>query len=94
MPYRDKEKERLAKLGYRVERRAIVEAMKLDHGCSICGYDRNTAALHFHHVGKKHKDITRMLASNTSMKRIMEEIDECVILCANCHAELHNPQEQ
>jgi len=59
--------------------------------CSICGYDRNLAALSFHHrEGKEFKLDMRSL-SNRTMKRIMTEVIKCDLLCANCHAELHHP---
>lgn len=87
---RDIARQNEKKRGYRLERRAIVNAIKVESGCVVCGYSKHHAALHFHHTGEKHDTITRMLSRNTSMKKILEEIGKCVILCANCHAELHN----
>lgn len=62
-------------------------------GCKLCGYKKNIAALEFHHkVPTKKKmqlDIRRL--SNHSMKSILEELEKCILLCANCHRELHSP---
>jgi transposase len=57
--------------------------------CAICGYDRCPSALHFHHVdpATKHfhlsmQGVTRALAAARA------EMAKCVLLCANCHAEV------
>ena len=57
--------------------------------CVICGYDRCPAALHFHHIDPSTKQfhlsmqgVTRALAAARA------EMAKCVLLCANCHAEV------
>jgi transposase-like protein len=57
--------------------------------CFLCGYDRCPAALQFHHVDPSEKafqisanGVTRGLAA------AREEAAKCVLLCANCHAEV------
>ena len=62
--------------------------------CEICGYDKNIAALDFHHINPEEKDFqldSRHL-SNTSTIKIMEELDKCILVCSNCHREIHNPE--
>ncbi|MCB0552834.1 MAG: hypothetical protein KDD02_04725 [Phaeodactylibacter sp.] len=62
--------------------------------CSTCGYNKNVAALHFHHLdasGKEFKLGARIL-SNKRWEDILKEAQNCVLLCANCHAEAHNPE--
>jgi hypothetical protein len=58
-------------------------------GCRLCGYSRSLAALHFHHLdpgeklfGLGREGVTRSL---TVMR---EEARKCILLCANCHAEV------
>lgn len=61
--------------------------------CSMCGYDKNAAALTFHHTGKAKKefDLGVKNCNRFGLARLKKEADKCVLLCANCHAEIHNP---
>jgi transposase len=73
-------------------RRRKVKQVLVDEAggkCSGCGYSRCIAALEFHHVNpaeKKfslsHRGVTRSLASARA------EAEKCILLCANCHAEV------
>lgn len=68
--------------------------MKVRGGrCSVCGYKKNLAALTFHHKGcsKKFKLDMRSL-SNRKLNYILTEVKKCILVCHNCHAELHNPR--
>lgn len=58
--------------------------------CELCGYNKNSAALVFHHhTDEKNFEISK---STTISKSILEhEISICKVLCANCHAEIHHP---
>ena len=71
-----------------------LELIRLKGGkCEICGYDKNIAALEFHHLDPNVKSFqldSRHL-SNTTRDKIIEELDKCILVCANCHRELHNP---
>ena len=58
-------------------------------GCVICGYDRYAGALQFHHVDPAEKSFSlseRGLAR--SLEKARAEVAKCVLLCANCHAEV------
>jgi hypothetical protein len=57
--------------------------------CALCGYDRCYDALEFHHrdpstksFGLAQRGVTRAIA------QVREEAKKCVLLCANCHAEV------
>lgn len=58
-------------------------------GCAKCGENR-LYVLDFHHIDPSTKDgtITRM-STKYSLDRLQNEIDKCVVLCANCHREFH-----
>lgn len=60
----------------------------------MCGYNKNIAALEFHHVNPEEKEFEIDIRhfSNTSLQKLKEEVNKCILLCANCHRELHNPK--
>lgn len=62
--------------------------------CSICGYRKNLAALAFHHnkTSKKEFKLDMRSLSNRTLQAVMKEFNKCILVCHNCHAELHNPQ--
>ena len=58
--------------------------------CERCGYDRCADALEFHHRDPDQKDFSISSKGYTrSWERVKMEMDKCVMLCANCHRELH-----
>lgn len=68
--------------------------LKLRGGCcENCGYDKNLAALEFHHVDPKEKEnqLDMRTLSNSTMEWVMREFKKCKVLCANCHREEHSP---
>ena len=68
----------------------IINDIKLLSGCVFCGYKKHQSGLCFHH-----KDPTKKEFTISQFKRkkpetsILKEIDKCLILCLNCHAEEH-----
>ena len=71
-----------------------LELVRMYHGsCESCGYNKNYAALQFHHVdsGAKSFQLDLRSLSNRRWSVISEEVKKCILLCSNCHAELHNP---
>ena len=70
------------------------EAVLLKGGkCEICGYNKNISALEFHHLNPEEKSfqLDARHFSNNSLEVLQEELDKCILLCANCHRETHNP---
>lgn len=59
--------------------------------CSTCGYNKNLAALCFHHTTNKEFRLDSRRLSNGRLSDILVEATSCVLLCANCHAEIHHP---
>lgn len=61
--------------------------------CEICGYNKNIAALDFHHKNPKEKDfqIDARKFANCDLEKLTDELNKCIILCANCHREIHHP---
>src|SRR5438876_10362030 len=62
--------------------------------CQRCSYDRNQAALAFHHLDPTIKSFPIDLrnCSNNSWAALLIEAKKCSLLCLNCHAEVHNPE--
>lgn len=59
--------------------------------CQICGYDRCVGALEFHHLDPTQKDFGISAKGYTrSWDKNKQELDKCILVCANCHREIHN----
>ena len=74
----------------REERRLYIDNYKLSKGCSICGYNKYAATLDFHHNGDKKFSLASSVGWKRNLEEIKEEMGKCIILCANCHRELHH----
>lgn len=71
-------------------RRNKIELVKYKGGkCEICGYDRCIDALEFHHLNPETKSFGIGNGDVRSLKRLKEEVDKCIMVCSNCHKELH-----
>jgi hypothetical protein len=63
--------------------------------CSICGYDRCSWALEFHHNDEKTQGITKYIINykwnnvGDLQQWVIEELNKCNVYCANCHKEKH-----
>ena len=58
--------------------------------CQICGYKKYTGALEFHHLKDKEKLFELSVRDLTkSWGKIVEEIHKCILVCSNCHREIH-----
>lgn len=55
--------------------------------CEICGYNKSTRALSFHHIDSKTKSFSISGSHTRAWKLIQVELDKCQLLCANCHME-------
>jgi transposase-like protein len=75
-----------------VKRRRTVKQILVEEAggaCRICGYDRFPAALQFHHVNPKQKAFSLSHRGVTiALDAARAEAAKCLLLCANCHAEV------
>lgn len=74
-------------------RRAKLKSMSLEYKggkCSRCSYSKCLSALEFHHLEPEHKDFSLSSDGHTrSWDEIKNELDKCILVCANCHREEH-----
>lgn len=59
------------------------------HQCEECCYNKNVAALHFHHKNPSEKLFTFSNKSKFNESEMRKELDKCVLLCGNCHNKVH-----
>ena len=65
--------------------------------CEICGYNKCVSALQFHHINPSDKDFTiseSLRLNDFDIEKYHKEVDKCILVCANCHAELHEMGSQ
>lgn len=77
-------------LARRAGLRSWVNKRKAARGCADCGGD-DPACLDCHHPDRDEKEmaVTGMVTHGYSRERLAEAIDDCEILCANCHQKQH-----
>ena len=58
--------------------------------CEICGYNKCLNALDFHHRNPEDKEFALNTANyNKSFETLKKEADKCILVCSNCHREIH-----
>lgn len=58
--------------------------------CLNCGYDKDMAALDFHHLDPNKKEYEMSRLMQKPWNTIIKELDKCIILCSNCHRDTHH----
>jgi len=72
----------------------IMRGLKIN-GCAICGYDKCDDALDFHHTNPKDKKFPLIMCNiYRSSFSVTEEINKCILLCKNCHAEVEHANKK
>lgn len=68
-------------------RREVVAAIKTASGCVDCGFNAHFAALDFDHIDRqeKCKTVSWLVSHGAPMQQILDEIEKCEVVCANCH---------
>lgn len=70
-------------------KKRIIESM--GGSCVICGYNKCQSGLALHHLDPKSKDfgLGAVRANIKSWNKIAEELKKCILVCHNCHSEIH-----
>ena len=57
--------------------------------CLLCGYNKCNPALAIHHRDPDTKEDNFMFLTGMSWSKVEKQIKNCVLLCHNCHMEIH-----
>lgn len=83
---------------YNASKRKKYKKMLVDYKggkCEICGYDKCVSALEFHHINEDEKSFSiSQTTFSKSFDELKKEADKCILVCANCHREIHSKQEE
>lgn len=73
------------------DRRSWYQEIKSTLKCFICSEDKPWR-LGFHHLDptEKELEISLMISKGTSKQKIIEEMNKCIVVCHNCHADIHH----
>ena len=75
-------------------RRKKLKSMAIEYKggkCFFCGYSKCPEALDFHHLDGNKKDFGLSSRGITrSWEKVKKEMDKCILVCANCHREIHS----
>lgn len=76
--------------GHQLLRSEFIDLIREQRGgkCQRCGYNNYKGALEFHHIDPSQKDFT-VGDRDFKLKDCVEETKKCVLICANCHREVH-----
>ena len=81
-----------------IKRRKKIKQLAFEYKgnkCVICSYDKCLRALEFHHLDPSKKDFAIGSKGYTrSWERVKKELDGCVLICSNCHREVHDGMTQ
>ena len=68
---------------------AWVREFKAKEGCIICG-ENKPWRLDFHHLDdNKEHNVSVLVEHGSSKERLQREMDKCVVICRNHHADIH-----
>ena len=67
------------------------ECVKYKGGkCVVCNYDKYIGSLDFHHLNPNEKEFNIAQLRTYSLQKLTKELDKCILLCKNCHSEVHH----
>jgi hypothetical protein len=92
LPEKSKEDRKASVKRFRKNRKLRLLELKGGMKCTKCGYDKPIPDVYeFHHRDPTEKDPNwgKMIANNHRIESMIQEIEKCDLLCANCHREIH-----
>jgi hypothetical protein len=89
--YRKNKKQEIARVAKRKqELRDWLDDYKTRLICELCG-EKHPACLDFHHRDATSKDFSvgSIKEHGWGKERVLNEIQKCMVVCANCHRKIH-----
>jgi hypothetical protein len=84
------------KLGHGTDRANLVRKLRkqqvldlVQSACQVCSYNKLASNLAFHHLHSKEFDLSER-SFQFGWPKLIPEISKCVLVCHNCHGEIHN----
>jgi hypothetical protein len=91
--YHQKHKEERNRKAREKRRQNKLKAVDYKGGrCEDCKQSFHPAVYDFHHINPEEKDVALGTLMNWNWGRQQEELDKCVLLCANCHRLRHHKE--
>jgi hypothetical protein len=83
-----KQSEKVKRWRKRVKQK-IIEVM--GGSCACCGYNKCQSSLALHHINPKEKNFSfnKIRANPKSWQKLVIELRKCIMVCHNCHCEIH-----
>jgi hypothetical protein len=73
----------------KARRRKFVRDQKIGKSCNICGESRPYCLDYHHPNNNKEGGLCQLAHKGVSEAILLEEINKCILVCRNCHAEIH-----
>ena len=70
----------------RVRNREFLKEIKESNPCTDCGKHFPYYVMHFDHIFEKTASLAHLSRACVSLERLQQEIDNCELVCSNCHA--------
>lgn len=87
------EQTRKRRVGYVTKRRRKLKTLAVEYKggkCIFCGYNKCQEAMDFHHINPSMKEYAISGGGHTkAWEKIKIELDKCILVCRNCHSEIH-----
>jgi len=90
--HKNKHKQKETRKIYNRERKQKLKLKAIEYKggcCQDCGGVFHPAVYDFHHLDPTIKDYNPSASLDRNWDRAKEELDKCILLCANCHRKLH-----
>jgi uncharacterized C2H2 Zn-finger protein len=75
-----------------VERQRDLKRQCIDYKggkCSVCGYNKYNGSLTFHHLDPSKKEFGIAEGRCYNFEKLKLELEKCILVCRNCHGEIH-----